>query len=832
MRVVLFGLLLTTCAVVQGWSPLSSRAAATTYIVDDVSDSASPASQTACTDNVAGGCTLRAAVILANANVGADTIQITNGNYLLTIGELDEEAAATGDLDILDSVTIEPLTANTTPLLRAGVNAFQGIDRLFDIRCASACSVSLRDVSLANGGGSALFGQGGAIRNNAQGALSLTRVSITGSGGNGGGGAIGNPGGSVTLTNATFNGNSSSTGGALYNSNGGTMTVINSAVNGGVFTTSGGGIYNEANSTVTVTGGTISNNTATNSPGPSYGTGGAVRNLGTLTLSEVTLANNLAGGEGGAIYNGGTLIVESATFLDNSSDTVSGTPANGARGGAIYSQSGATVEGSTFTGNTADADGGAVYSRAALTLTNSTFENNDSGLAGGVSIYHENASDAVDAALINLTITGGDSIGSNSGLGDITLVNTIIDTCGHGSTNLVSLGNNMGLTSSCTTMLNAVTTDDDQVEVSSPLLGTLADNGGPTQTRALQPGSPAIGAADNADCPATDQRGVSRPQHVTCDIGAFETEDNRPVVANDDALTTNEDQPKNLAFLLNNDTDQDQEPLSIVGNSDPAHGAINCVSGNCTYTPDQNYFGGDAFTYTVSDGFSTDTANVAVTVNSVNDKPVAVDDQVVATTTIQVTFNVGLNDPPDVEGDDRTWVRLGEPTNGTARCQSNGVCTYTSFVGFTGTDDFTYRVRDDQGGFDTGLVTITVRAKPRCRGLEATIFGKTGTINGTGGNDVIVGSSAVDTIDGRGGADTICGGGGNDVIKGGTAADTLDGGGGNDDLAGGSGSDTLFGNAGNDHLSGGTSSGDQCNGNTGDDTADASCETVTSATIP
>ncbi len=54
------------------------------------------------------------------------------------------------------------------------------------------------------------------------------------------------------------------------------------------------------------------------------------------------------------------------------------------------------------------------------------------------------------------------------------------------------------------------------------LLGPLADNGGPTLTHALGAGSPAIDAADAGACPATDQRGVARPQGAGCDVGAFE----------------------------------------------------------------------------------------------------------------------------------------------------------------------------------------------------------------------------------------------------------------------------------------------------------------------
>jgi hypothetical protein len=60
---------------------------------------------------------------------------------------------------------------------------------------------------------------------------------------------------------------------------------------------------------------------------------------------------------------------------------------------------------------------------------------------------------------------------------------------------------------------------------SDPNLGPLADNGGATQTHALLSGSPAIDAGDNSTCPATDQRGVARPQGSACDIGAYELGD-------------------------------------------------------------------------------------------------------------------------------------------------------------------------------------------------------------------------------------------------------------------------------------------------------------------
>jgi hypothetical protein len=63
--------------------------------------------------------------------------------------------------------------------------------------------------------------------------------------------------------------------------------------------------------------------------------------------------------------------------------------------------------------------------------------------------------------------------------------------------------------------------DSDQV-VGDPALGALADNGGPAATHALLEGSPAVDAGDPGPCPASDQRGVPRPQGPGCDVGAYE----------------------------------------------------------------------------------------------------------------------------------------------------------------------------------------------------------------------------------------------------------------------------------------------------------------------
>jgi len=95
---------------------------------------------------------------------------------------------------------------------------------------------------------------------------------------------------------------------------------------------------------------------------------------------------------------------------------------------------------------------------------------------------------------------------------DVEFASTSYDCSG----TITSLGHNLESADPCAF---AATGD---LSNTNPLLGPLADNGGKTLTLALLPGSPAINAGTNVGCPATDQRGVPRPQFGTCDIGAYE----------------------------------------------------------------------------------------------------------------------------------------------------------------------------------------------------------------------------------------------------------------------------------------------------------------------
>src|SRR6185369_1426337 len=104
----------------------------------------------------------------------------------------------------------------------------------------------------------------------------------------------------------------------------------------------------------------------------------------------------------------------------------------------------------------------------------------------------------------------------------------------------------------------------------------------------------------------------------------FTTQSNSAPDAVDDAATINEDSGANTISVLANDTDQDNDTLAITAVTQGAHGAVGITGGGSglMYTPAFDYSGPDTFTYTISDGHGgSDTANVNVTVNAVNDTP-------------------------------------------------------------------------------------------------------------------------------------------------------------------------------------------------------------------
>ena len=196
----------------------------------------------------------------------------------------------------------------------------------------------------------------------------------------------------------------------------------------------------------------------------------------------------------------------------------------------------------------------------------------------------------------------------------------------------------------------------------------------------------------------------------------------------DDPVTVYEDAGVHQVWVLNNDTEPEGDPLSITAVGTTSHGEVSIehpVTGTLLYTPTADYHGPDTFTYTVSDGLFEVDANVNVTVNPINDPPVALPDTFdVAEDSSDNPLTVLANDT-DVDGDTLTLSGVGRPEHGIAYFEQDNddgslaaqaisaftVITYTPNLNYVGTDVFTYTVSD--GTMDVqSTVTVTVQAGP------------------------------------------------------------------------------------------------------------------------
>ncbi|MGE0607853.1 MAG: tandem-95 repeat protein [Pirellulales bacterium] len=188
-------------------------------------------------------------------------------------------------------------------------------------------------------------------------------------------------------------------------------------------------------------------------------------------------------------------------------------------------------------------------------------------------------------------------------------------------------------------------------------------------------------------------------------------------VAGNDSYSVNEDNTLNVAAagVLANDTDADGDPLTAILVTGPTKAAAFNLNadGSFSYTPNADFNGFDSFTYRASDGaLNSNLATVTITVNSVNDAPVA------ANSNFAVTNNQTLTIlPPDIllgsfdaDGDVLTLTIVSSPLHGTLTLRTDGSLEYRSNGTYTGPDSFTYQISDGNGGVASGTVTIEVAA--------------------------------------------------------------------------------------------------------------------------
>jgi VCBS repeat-containing protein len=183
-------------------------------------------------------------------------------------------------------------------------------------------------------------------------------------------------------------------------------------------------------------------------------------------------------------------------------------------------------------------------------------------------------------------------------------------------------------------------------------------------------------------------------------------------VAGDEAYATAEDTPLVIAApgLLATDTDVEGDLMTTVLVNGPEHGALTLNSdGSFTYTPDLNFNGIDSFSYQAKDGQTdSNVAMVTLTINPVNDAPLAQDDTFTTAedVTLTVTPNGVLANDTDVEGDSLTGVLVSGPKHGSLTLNADGSFTYTPDLNFNGSDSFTYKAND--GFADSNVATVAI----------------------------------------------------------------------------------------------------------------------------
>lgn len=470
-----------------------------------------------------GLCSLRAAIMEANALEGADTIILPPGFYEITIDNDKANDIETGDLDIRSDLTIEGEAVDTV-----FIDANRK-DRVFHI--LGECIVTFKNLVIQDGqsrayyqddDGNAIPGEPGGGICCQQAMVSIFNCAITGNvtgdgqkgiyrdcSSSGAGGGIYMREGILTVENSVIQNNSTGLGGCEHFARSG----------------DGGGIANFKGELI-LKNSEINNNRIGVG---GEGRGAGVYSLGVATVSGCVFSGNsgIARIHGGGFYNNGTATIENCTFKENVAN----------EGGGLCNQSHrAEIKSSVFYQNYARFGAGIQCGRSTLELTNSTISGNWhdwDGVGAGLEFR------SCNAKIINCTIClnnitalgkgGGiavDWVEDGGGSSVVQIQNSIIAINMLGDSNknpdimgtVYSLGHNLiGNTNGCTILGDTT----GNILNNLPLLGGLEDNGGPTLTHTLLPYSFALDHGSVSDYPATDQRGIPRPKDGNLDGSAI-----------------------------------------------------------------------------------------------------------------------------------------------------------------------------------------------------------------------------------------------------------------------------------------------------------------------
>ncbi|MBN2023417.1 MAG: tandem-95 repeat protein [Pirellulales bacterium] len=560
---------------------------------------------------------------LAGSTISGNSVTSTGADDYDEYGAYGGGVCSNGTLAVVDSTVAGNLATSSSNAYGGGVysdGAFSVLGSLFLENSATASfqargggihNVGTLDLDQSTVSGnsatsSSHYAFGGGVCNEGtlaivESTVSNNTLAISGGGVQCGGAGICNADGETTLNGSVVSGNTTtgtaSHGGGIGNING-TTTVSDSLVannsTSGV-SSYGGGIYVLAG-TVTVARSTLSEN---------HGyLGGAAYSEGTLIVSHSTIAGNLANAAGG-LCNYGDLTVASSTVSGNSTTT-------GVGGGIVTAfrnlPSKLSVVNSTISGNSATSGSGVFASggKSAASIVNSTITANSTTTANGA--IHVASSATV---LLHNTVVAGNAGGNGAQI--------------FGNVSASSSHNVIGTSTGLSGVADGV--NGNQIGAADapidPMLGPLADNGGPTWTHAPLPGSPVIDAGDDVlaiDAQGAslrvDQRGYLR-RFGPVDVGAVEDQPPGVPVAYGDGFAVNQDASAVLDVLVNDFCSGGcSMVVQLVGA--PSHGTLQSnPDGTLTYTPDAAFWGVDTFSYrAVNEPWASDVVDVVISVIS------------------------------------------------------------------------------------------------------------------------------------------------------------------------------------------------------------------------
>jgi CSLREA domain-containing protein len=506
-------------------------------------------------------CSLREAIVFANACPGGNAIRVPDGTYILDRHGVGEDAADTGDLDITGNLSIY---GDTLAVIDG-----DAADRVFHV--ANGVVVSMQNLVIQNGqeqSGAGIqnegdltisdcsiidnhaivppmgsgYAVGGGIFSGQSAVMTILDSEISGNSATDEGGGIANFVSTLTMSDSILAENESSdVGGGLWNQIAATATLYGVTVDRNIATNEGGGIYND--NVLEINGGTIANNFASRGaglfnsdvivPGP-----GDPLGPGDATLNNVRIHSNTADDAGAGIWNGGQFELNQSEIVVNSLPARGGgmfnSPDGAAylydawfdtnsaeRGGGLFNEGLIHIYRGSFTFNAApEGMGGAIFNNEAMPgvlLRNVTVSNNEAE-AGGAGIFNHGGDMDISFSTIVHNSPDGirGSIGSHLAIKSSIVAYHTVNCNGVGNP---SVGYNIDSQATCGFI------EPSDMNNTDPLLGGLSLNGGINPSHEPLPGSPAVDTGDPSMCTSEDQRTVTRPQGAGCDRGSIELTD-------------------------------------------------------------------------------------------------------------------------------------------------------------------------------------------------------------------------------------------------------------------------------------------------------------------